>query len=171
MPVEINFLTELRDWRELVKAEKATWKTLILATLPHAPVKLPADFAINVLLADNATVQRLNREYREIDKPTNILSFPQIEEWDDAEAVLELAQSDDPVLGDLILAWDVVKTEAAAQNKTIADHVAHLLVHGTLHLLGYDHLEDDEAEAMEALETTILTAHDIANPYHDDFVT
>ena len=165
MPVTINFLTEDPAWRDALKLSRALWKTLMLAALEHTPVSLPDDMAVNVLLGDNLTVQRLNRDYRDQDKPTNILSFPQIDDWDepDFEPDEEMGEF---ILGDLILAWGVVNDEAAAQGKTVRDHVAHLLVHGTLHLLGSDHMDDDEAERMEALETTILADHAIADPYH-----
>jgi probable rRNA maturation factor len=168
MPVSINFLTEDPAWRNVLKLDRALWKTVIQAALAHPPVTLPEDLSINVLLSDNATVQRLNRDYRDKDKPTNILSFPQIEDWNDVDPDQDFEPDEelgDFVLGDLIAAWGVVEDEAKTQNKPIRQHMAHLLVHGTLHLLGYDHMDDGEAEAMEALETEILAAHDIPDPY------
>jgi len=104
---------------------------------------------LSVVLADDGFVQNLNRDYRDKDKPTNVLSFPQ----------------DSPMLGDVVLAYETVKREAEEQDKAFEDHAAHLLVHGVLHLLGYDHENDEDAEEMEALEVEILNGLGIANPY------
>ena len=109
-----------------------------------------------VLLTDDAAVQDLNARFRDKDKPTNVLSFPA------ADMPLP-GQS--PHLGDLVLAFGVCRDEAAAQNKTLADHLSHLVVHGVLHLLGRDHEDDAEAEAMETEERTILAAIGISDPY------
>ena len=107
---------------------------------------------IVVLLTDDAAVAEINGRFRDKDRPTNVLSFP-------------APDSARPHLGDLILASGVCAAEAAAQGKTLADHLTHLTVHGVLHLLGRDHEDDAEAEAMEAEERTILAALDVADPY------
>lgn len=162
MSVTVNFLTEMPSWDAELKQHQSLWETLVNDALAHAPADLGDHVAVNVLLGDNDVVQHLNREYRDMDKPTNILSFPQIEDWEDGIVV---APEDDLELGDMILAWGVMTSEATEQGKTIRDHTAHLLVHGTLHLLGYDHLDEAEADRMEALETAILSKHGIADPY------
>jgi probable rRNA maturation factor len=97
----------------------------------------------------------LNRDYRGKDQPTNVLSFP----FDVPPGI--------PVtlLGDLVICAEVVAREAEEQHKSLQDHWAHMVVHGTLHLLGFDHINDDEAEAMEALERTLLARLDIDDPY------
>jgi len=105
-----------------------------------------------VLLTDDRTVRDLNDRFREKDRPTNVLSFPATE-------------SAAPHLGDLVLAFGVCREEAAAQGKTLADHLSHLVVHGVLHLLGRDHEAEAEAEAMEAEERTILAALGVPDPY------
>ena len=105
-----------------------------------------------VLLTDDAAVHDLNGRFRDRDQPTNVLSFP-------------AAESAAPHLGDLVLAFGVCATEAGAQGKTLADHLTHLTVHGVLHLLGRDHVEDAEAEAMEAEERTLLASLGVADPY------
>ncbi|WP_299236136.1 rRNA maturation RNase YbeY [uncultured Halomonas sp.] len=110
---------------------------------------------LSVRLVDTAESQTLNRDYRGRDKPTNVLSFPF-----ENPPVVTL-----PLLGDLVVCHPVVVAEAAEQDKALGDHYAHMVVHGTLHLLGYDHLEDDEAEAMEALEREILAELGITDPY------
>jgi probable rRNA maturation factor len=115
---------------------------------------------ISVTLADDAAVHGLNSKWRGQDKPTNILSFPM--------AALRPGDAPGPLLGDLVLARETCAREAAAEGMPPADHFRHLLVHGTLHLLGHDHEEDGEAEAMEALEIAILAGLGIPDPYADD---
>lgn len=110
---------------------------------------------VSVCLVDAATSAELNHRYRGKNYPTNVLSFP-------ADLPAELGL---PLLGDLVLCPEVVTREAAEQSKAASAHWAHMLVHGTLHLLGYDHLHDDEAEVMETLETRIVTALGFAPPY------
>ena len=105
-----------------------------------------------VLLADDTVVQDLNARFRQKDRPTNVLSFP-------------AAESAFPHLGDIVLGLEYCLTEAEAQGKTIKDHLSHLVVHGVLHLLGYDHIEDEEAEEMEGEERTILAGLGIADPF------
>ena len=102
--------------------------------------------------------QTLNRNYRDRDRPTNVLSFPF-----ESPPGLTL-----PLLGDLVICHAVVVREAHEQEKSLAAHYAHMVVHGTLHLLGHDHIEDDEAERMEALERVILSGFAIQDPYAAD---
>jgi probable rRNA maturation factor len=123
-----------------------------------ASAALPGDAAeteITVRVVDESESQELNRDYRGKDKPTNVLSFPA-----DLPDDIDL-----PLLGDLVICAPVVAREAAAQGKTLAAHWAHMVVHGTLHLQGYDHIDDAEAETMEALETQILLAMHYPPPY------
>jgi len=116
---------------------------------------LDPDSELCVRLVDAEESRTLNRDYRGRDKPTNVLSFP----FENPPGVSL------PLLGDLVICHPVVVAEAAEQDKALHDHYAHMVVHGTLHLLGLDHLEDDEAEAMEALEREILAELGIADPY------
>ncbi|EGN76396.1 metalloprotein, YbeY/UPF0054 family [Idiomarina sp. A28L] len=117
---------------------------------------------MTIRITNAKEVQALNREYRGKDKPTNVLSFPFGDELPD-EVVLDI-----PLLGDIIICEPVLKAEAIEQNIAFAHHFAHLVVHGTLHLLGYDHLETPEAEEMETLEAKILATFDIPNPYANE---
>ena len=110
---------------------------------------------INVLITDAETGRSLNRDFRGKDYATNVLSFP-------AELPPELKS---PLIGDLAICAPVVAREAADQGKRLRDHYAHMVVHGTLHLLGYDHVDEREAERMEALETKLLAELGIADPY------
>lgn len=113
---------------------------------------------VTVRLVDEAESQELNRDYRGKDKPTNVLSFPF-----EAPPGVEL-----PLLGDLVICRQVVEREAAEQNKPLQAHWAHMVVHGCLHLLGFDHIKDDEADIMEAREIRILARLGMDNPYQDD---
>ncbi len=105
-----------------------------------------------ILLTDDAAVHDLNARFRDRDQPTNVLSFP-------------AAESAAPHLGDLVLAFGVCAAEAGAQGKSLADHLTHLTIHGVLHLLGRDHVDEAEAEAMEAEERTLLASLGVADPY------
>jgi probable rRNA maturation factor len=113
------------------------------------------DAELSIRIVDAAESQALNRRYRGKDKPTNVLAFP-------AELPPELEL---PLLGDLVICRDVVEAEAAEQHKPLAAHWAHMVVHGTLHLVGFDHESDEEAEAMERLETEVLAELGWPNPY------
>ena len=119
---------------------------------------------LSVRLADDEQVRALNAEWRGKDKPTNVLSFPLAD-----EAELAAAPADGPelMLGDIILARGVCAAEAAEKAVPIDQHAAHLLVHGTLHLLGYDHHDDEGAADMEARETRALARLGIADPYRE----
>ncbi|QDH34459.1 rRNA maturation RNase YbeY [Porphyrobacter sp. YT40] len=119
----------------------------------------------SVLFTSDAEVHVLNREWRKRDKPTNVLSFPMLERTD----LESLAPEGPPeMLGDIALAHETCAREAAEKGITLEAHAAHLIVHGLLHLAGHDHVDSDEqAEAMEALETAILAKLGIADPYGD----
>lgn len=117
--------------------------------------KFQAESEVTIRIVDEAESHHLNLTYRGMDKPTNVLSFP-------FEAPPEIELS---LLGDLIICRQVVEKEAMEQQKTTEEHWAHMVVHGCLHLLGYDHIEDDEAEEMETLETEILAELGYADPY------
>lgn len=128
---------------------------------PEVPV------SVSIKLSDNAEVHALNQEWRDKDKPTNVLSFPML---DDAELDALLAGTYDApeiMLGDIILAYETCAAEATEKDIPIAHHATHLVIHGMLHLLGHDHIEDEEAELMEALEVKALASMGLPNPYTD----
>ena len=130
--------------------------------LPSEPGHTPeTPVAIGVLLADDAMVRDLNATFRGVDKPTNVLSFPA------GEAALAEEPGSPRHLGDIALAHETVAREAQATGISVHDHAAHLIVHGLLHVVGYDHETDFDAEAMETLETRILAALGIDDPYRD----
>lgn len=120
---------------------------------------------LSIVLSDNDQVQELNRDYREKDKPTNVLSFPALECEGPGHLVLEPGPLH---LGDIILAYGVVSCEATEQKIAFEDHLAHLIIHGCLHLIGFDHMDDEEAEEMESIEIAILSEFGIANPYQSE---
>jgi len=148
------------DWERL--ALKAV--TAALETTPYAEMLTAPYLAeISIRLTDDAEVQALNLQYRHKDRPTNVLSFPMVQH--DLLEALNNGDDGETLIGDIILARGVCEREAAEKNATTAEHATHLMVHGALHLLGYDHMWDDEAEAMEDLERAALAQLGIADPY------
>ncbi|MCF8495271.1 MAG: rRNA maturation RNase YbeY [Alphaproteobacteria bacterium] len=149
MDIDISPLCE--HWPDI----EASIRRALEAVFAHLPEDSEKESdSISIVLADDALVRSLNKQYRHKDKPTNVLSFPQ----DDGES-----------LGDVILAYETVAREAGEQEKSFHDHALHLAVHGTLHLLGFDHQTEEDAGAMESLEIKILAKLGIKNPYefHD----
>ncbi|MEM7666211.1 MAG: rRNA maturation RNase YbeY [Pseudomonadota bacterium] len=130
-----------------------------------APELANPRLVVSILFTSDAEVHALNREWRERDKPTNVLSFPMLAR----DELLDLVPEGPPVmLGDIALAHGTCAREAEGKGITLEHHAAHLIVHGLLHLAGYDHVHSDtEAEAMEALETAALAKMGIADPYDD----
>ena len=145
----IDISVRHNDWSHRFRDLHNVVLSVIAMTLEKAEIDA-GNKELSLVLADNNFVQELNKQWRGKDKPTNVLSFP---------------QDDDFMLGDIILAYETVQDEAEAQGKRFEDHATHLIIHGLLHLLGHDHIEDDEAEVMEALEIEILGALNIKNPY------
>jgi probable rRNA maturation factor len=135
------------------------WARLALgaASLPAGPVEL------SVVLADDALVRQLNRDWRGKDAATNVLSFAAL---DDEEA--PIVEGAPLLLGDVVLAFETVAAEAAAEGLALEDHLAHLVIHGVLHLVGFDHEEEEEALEMESLETRLLAGLGIADPHRGD---
>jgi probable rRNA maturation factor len=159
--IDISVSIDCPAWGEALPDAEARCGRL--AAIALGAVDLPPGVVeLSIVLADDATVQGLNRDWRGKDAPTNVLSFASL---DDEDA--PLADGAPLLLGDVILAWETVAREAAEQDKALADHFGHLVVHGVLHLVGFDHEDDNEAEEMEALETTLLAALGIPDPYGD----
>lgn len=149
------------DWPQM--AERAVRAAVAVSAFPHL-LDGPREVEVSMTLTDNEAVRELNAQWRGKDKPTNVLSFP-MSEFDE----LDGGAGDGPplMLGDIVLAHGVCTAEAADKGISVADHAQHLMVHGTLHLLGYDHLEDEEAKAMESLERDALAGIGIADPYRE----
>lgn len=117
----------------------------------------PLPVEISLVFTDDESIRQINAEWRQKDKPTNVLSFPAYP--------LEPGGKPGPMLGDIVIAHETVAREAVDLDKDFDDHLMHLMVHGFLHLFGYDHLETEEAEEMEALETRILATLGLSDPY------
>ena len=149
------------DWTALAtRAARAA-----IERTPHGELATVAALVeISVRLASDDEVRQLNAQYRGKDKPTNVLSFPMVQP-DLLDVTDENSDDGELLLGDIVLAHGVCVAEAAERGISVEDHATHLLVHGTLHLLGYDHVDDAEAEAMEAIERDALASLGIADPY------
>jgi probable rRNA maturation factor len=133
-------------WKTFLTKERAFLRRVIARTLKSEK----ASGIVSMVLTSDAEIKVLNRDYRGKNNPTNVLSFPMGEENE---------------LGDIVLAFETIKKEATTQKKTFRAHAVHLVVHGTLHLLGYDHLTEKEAADMRAREIALLKAFKIKNPY------
>lgn len=149
------------DWEALAgRAVRAA-----IALTPYGDlVAAPVAVEVSVRLTTDDEVHTLNRQYRHKDKPTNVLSFPMVQP-DLLDTVTANSDDGEVLLGDIVLAHGVCAAEATARAIPVADHATHLIVHGTLHLLGYDHIDDHDADAMEALEVQALASLGIADPY------
>ena len=143
-------------WSALADLDAVTERAVIAALAAGA--ELDGDAEVNVLFTDDPSIASINTEWRGKDYATNVLSFP-------APDDMPVPEGEARPLGDIVLASGVVAREAQEQGKSLHDHTVHLIVHGTLHLLGYDHVEDGEAEEMERLETDILKGLGIPDPY------
>ena len=149
------------DWEAL--ATRAA--TAALSQSPYGEwLAWPTAIEIAVRLTSDDEVHTLNHQYRQKDKPTNVLSFPMIQP-DLLESVTQNSDDGEVILGDIVLAHGVCAREAEERGISVADHAAHLIVHGTLHLLGYDHQGDAEAEAMEEMERAALATLGLHDPY------
>jgi probable rRNA maturation factor len=159
--VAVSLIVEHDAWREAVADPLPLLRRAAGAAVSQARrdrrSRSTVASSVAVALIDDRAMRKLNRSFRGKDKPTNVLSFPSGEMQDGKRAKLQL--------GDIAIALGTVKREAKTQGKTVADHLTHLMVHAVLHLLGYDHESDPEAERMEALERKALAALGIADPY------
>lgn len=147
-------------WRQIGAVEDCIQRAIaMLRYVPEATEYGQSE--ITIALCDDAMVRTLNRQFRNQDKPTNVLSFPA------TANSTHHADAADRSLGDIILAYETVMSEASGLKKPAADHLTHLVIHGSLHLLGYDHETECEAELMENMEVSLLKRLDIANPYSE----
>ncbi len=162
MIVDIQF--EDRRWQDLnlqILADQACAQTL-------AHLGLGDDWEVSLLACDDTRIADLNAEFREKPTPTNVLSWPSEERGSDEDGGNpDLPEGPDPELGDIAIAYDTCARESEAAGKPMRDHVTHLLVHGVLHLLGYDHIRDKDAALMEGLEVEILGKLGLSNPYYE----
>lgn len=150
---DVSVITSFDGWDAIPDAET------VVVRAAHATAAFVSneEVEISVALSCDAEIQALNARYRNQNKPTNVLSF--------TNGMMLSAVSRPVLLGDVIIAYETLVSEAGAEGKSAADHLAHLTVHGVLHLLGFDHETDEEAERMETVEKTILRALGVADPY------
>ena len=145
-------------WRDALT--DAALKRAARAAFLIAPPSTQGTYEVTILLTDDAKMRTLNRAWRDKDAPTNVLSFP---------------SSDTPpvpgALGDVVLAYETIRDEARSTGTAFTDHVSHLVIHGLLHLLGFDHMSDDEAARMEDLERGALASIGVADPYAEEEAT
>jgi probable rRNA maturation factor len=139
-----------------VPGVKPALRRAIKAALPEGQPKI-VEAELAIVLTDDATIRKLNRQWRGRDQPTNVLSFP--------SPGARRPDIGTPLLGDVVIAYETTAREAETQGLPLAHHLAHLAVHGYLHLLGYDHETEKEAETMERLEREILARLDVPDPY------
>ncbi len=144
---------------EIDEAEKIQLaKNAVRITIEIAGLKLPKNAELSILFGSDITLQALNSQWRSKDKSTNVLSFPGKD--------LAPGEEADTVLGDIAISLETAEREAALENKLLDDHISHLIVHGFLHLFGYDHENDKEADLMESLERKVLAKLGIPDPYN-----
>jgi probable rRNA maturation factor len=155
MKVSLDISVESNLWRGLPRARGLARET-VAACVAQREIALREGAGVSLCLADDARLRALNLRWRGIDKSTNVLSFPSAPRDRAGKA---------PTLGDIALAYETLKREAEELDVPLADHYRRLIAHGFLHLIGYDHLTDEEAERMEALETRILARLGAADPY------
>ena len=155
MTIEIDVAVEAGAW-----ADESALQALAEQAVKAVVARLGlADAAseLSIVFTDDSSIQTLNAEWRDKDKPTNVLSFPAFE--------IKPGDTPGPMLGDIVIAHETVKSEAELEGKSFDDHLRHLIVHGFLHLLGYDHEKDTDAEEMEAVERVILADMGVSDPY------
>jgi probable rRNA maturation factor len=165
----IDVAEQCADWAAAVPRARALSRRAALAALAAVPPSLSGDAEpeLSLVLGDDALMRRLNREWRRKDAPTNVLAFPAQDFVAGAPATAREGKvAGAPLLlGDVVLGFETVQREATAQGKALADHLAHLVVHGVLHLLGFDHETLTDAARMEGLERRVLAGMGIADPY------
>ena len=154
----IDVTIEAEEWASL-DAPSQLADDAILAAIGESGVSLAANAEISVFFCDDGFIRDLNRKWRGIDQPANVLSFP-------AGGDAAFA----PLLGDIVIAFETASREASEAGRPLRDHVAHLLVHGFLHLIGHDHIGAAEAEKMEALERASLGRLGIADPFRESLI-
>ncbi|AEH84529.1 rRNA maturation RNase YbeY [Mesorhizobium opportunistum] len=154
LPVEIDISIEAGDWPAEASLARLVDRAVAVA---FAETGAAGQSELSIVFSDDAHIRTLNADWRGKDKPTNVLSFPAFPHVKDGPLP--------PMLGDIVLAAETVAREAALEDKPLENHITHLVIHGLLHLMGYDHETDTEAEAMEAVERAALARLAIPDPY------
>ncbi len=164
MKLELGIITEEKAWKSLPNVNKKSISRVIKEVLNYFPHLQHSTIEVAALLTNDAKMRKLNFEFLGKDRPTNILSFPDCEL--NKNDLLEFAPNKEYIyIGDVALGYEIIKLEALERAIDIYEHVAHLLVHGVLHLLGYDHQVEEDAEEMMRLEIEFLKKFNIKSPY------
>lgn len=148
--VKLSFIVKSKKWNNKISNIEKLSNKVVATTFKKIKHPIKKGMEVNIMLTNDKEIQTLNKEYRGKNKPTNVLSFE---------------TGDEILLGDIVMSIDTLLKEAKEQKISVTDHYAHLLCHGMLHLLGFDHIEEDEANEMEFFEIEILKEFKIANPY------
>ena len=163
-PFSYDVLIEDNNWNKLLPDyDSIIDKALIALSENTSDIPKDREMELSITLTNDAHIQDLNHDYRDKDKPTNVLSFPQIDFSND-----DYKQEPFLMLGDVVCAIETIAKEAKEQYKPLENHFIHMLIHSVLHLFGYDHEEEQEAEDMEAMEIHILKKLGIKNPYQTE---
>lgn len=161
--ITIDVAVESDQWKDIEAFDELAQTTSNVVTqwlIAHEGAKFPQlPMELSVLLTDDASIKEINSEWRKQDKATNVLSFPTKE--------LSVGDTPLPLLGDIIFAYETILRESEELTKSFEEHLTHLFIHGFLHLLGYDHINDTDAEQMEHIETGILTSIGLSDPYEN----
>lgn len=161
--IAIDIAVDSDQWQDIEAFEELAQKTSAIVTRwleERESIKFPqVPMELSVLLTDDASIKEINSKWRRQDKATNVLSFPTKE--------LDVGETPLPLLGDVIFAYETILREAEELTKSFEEHLTHLFIHGFLHLLGYDHINDTDAEQMERIETGILLSIGLSDPYEN----
>lgn len=158
--IKINFLFSDPRWRKVgFDLKSLTTQVANLSLMEISAHELSSKIELSIDLMDDIAIAKLNNDFRHKDKPTNVLSFPNNEDLS--------ADEIDPYIGDIAISYDRILEESKEQGKDLKNHYAHMIVHAILHLMGYDHESDSEAEIMEAKERKILAFIGIGDPYNE----
>lgn len=153
--IEIEILVQAGDWPPRAQLKRLVRRVVDMAAASVRP-RTQQGAELSLLFTDNEHIRVLNRQFRNIDQPTNVLAFP---------SAASTGRLSGVILGDIVVAWETLQREAQSRGLTIEAHLAHLILHGLLHILGYDHGNEAEALTMERLEAAILDDLGIADPY------
>ncbi len=165
MNIIVEIAKELDEWDNYPEIDELLFSEIASMVLSrYSNFSIVKEFELSILLAGNKQMQSLNGQFRKKDKATNVLSFPDVEiDW---RKIVEFTPDNDYMyLGDIAFGYEVIALEAKNKLISFQDHFKHLVIHAILHLIGYDHIKDDDAEAMESIEIEILEAISIKSPY------
>jgi probable rRNA maturation factor len=156
LKLHIDIAVNTAGWPDVDTLERLACKA-VAAARAVAPLTMPDDAELSLVFTGDEEMRSINSQWRGMDKPTNVLSFPASD--------VAPGESAEQMLGDIVFARETVEREAALEGKPFENHLTHLMVHGFLHLFGYDHMNDDDAKEMEGLESRALAELGIADPY------